>query len=141
MAIFEAEAERVIDGLVFRRVLGRHQKLHRADFQLRMLRQMAGVITTHEAGIGLQAERAAQQSGVEGGGFVDALPARDRRSLRRRRQMRRRRRRISRQSRIKRAAYYFSRSWRRARSTLDPRNEHVFILANFAADRPPEGRK
>ena len=75
VAIFEAEAERIIDGLVFRRVLGRHQQLHRADFLLRMLRQMAGVITTHEAGIGLLAERAAEHPVVEGGGFgfVDAL--------------------------------------------------------------------
>jgi hypothetical protein len=75
VAIFEAEAERIIDGLVFRCVLGRHQKLHRADFLLRMLCQMAGVITTHEAGIGLLAERAAEHPGIEGGGFgfVDAL--------------------------------------------------------------------
>src|SRR5258705_4094236 len=73
VAIFEAEMERIIDGLVFRRVLGRHQQLHRADLLLRMLRQMAGVITTHEAGIGLLAERAAEHPGIEGGGFVDAL--------------------------------------------------------------------
>src|SRR6478752_3710129 len=69
VAIFETETERIIDGLVFRRVLGRHQQLHRADLLLRMLRQMAGVITTHEAGIGLLAERAAEHPGIEGGGF------------------------------------------------------------------------
>ena len=75
VAIFEAEAERIIDGLVFRRVFGRHQQLHHADFLLRMLRQMAGVITTHEAGIGLLAERAAEHPGIECGGFgfIDAL--------------------------------------------------------------------
>src|SRR5882757_9076219 len=56
VAIFEAEAERIIDGLVFRRVFSRHQQLHRADLLLRMLCQMAGVITPHEAGIGLLAE-------------------------------------------------------------------------------------
>jgi hypothetical protein len=40
-----------------------------------MLRQMVGVITTHEAGIGLLAEWAAEHPGIEGGslGFVDAL--------------------------------------------------------------------
>jgi hypothetical protein len=75
VAIFEAEAERIIDDLVFRCVVGRHQQLHRADFLLRMLRQMAGVITTHKAGIALLAGRAAEHPGVEGGGFgfVDAL--------------------------------------------------------------------
>jgi hypothetical protein len=34
-----------------------------------MLRQMAGVITTHEAGIGFLAQRAVEHPGIEGGGF------------------------------------------------------------------------
>jgi hypothetical protein len=31
---------------------------------------MVGVITTHEAGIGLSAERATEHLGIEGGGFI-----------------------------------------------------------------------
>ena len=40
-----------------------------------MLRQMVGVITTHEAGMGLVAERATEHLDVEGGGLrlVDRL--------------------------------------------------------------------
>jgi hypothetical protein len=40
------------------------------------LRQMGGVPTTHEAGIGRLAERAAEHPGIEGGslGFGDGLP-------------------------------------------------------------------
>ncbi|MEH2537418.1 hypothetical protein V1278_002257 [Bradyrhizobium sp. AZCC 1577] len=75
VAIFETEAEGIIDGLVFRRVFGRHQKLHRADLLLRMPRQMVGVITTHKAGIRLLAERAVEHLPVEcgGPGFIDAI--------------------------------------------------------------------
>ena len=42
MAILDAEAERIIGGVLVRRDFRRHQQLHRADFLLGMPRQMIG---------------------------------------------------------------------------------------------------
>jgi len=75
VAILEAEAERIIGDLVFRRILRGHQQLHRADFLLGMLRQMVGVVAADEAGISLLAKRTGEHPVVECGGFrfVDAI--------------------------------------------------------------------
>ena len=124
-----------IDGLVFRCVLSRHQQFHRADFPLRMLRQMAAVMMAHEAGISLLADPGRRTSGYRRlwPWLCRRLPGLDKNALRRWTQSRRRCRRISWQTRIKRAAFDFSCSWCRERSTRFPRNEHVFILALFAS--------
>ena len=119
-----------IDGLVFRCVLSRHQQFHRADFPLRMLRQMAAVMMAHEAGISLLADPGRRTSGYRRlwPWLCRRLPGLDKNALRRWTRSRRRCRRISWHTRIKRAAFDFSCSWCRERSSRFPRNEHVFIF-------------
>jgi hypothetical protein len=56
VAIFEAEPERITDGLVFRHVLGGYQQLPRADFLPRVLSEMASVAAADKAGLGLLVE-------------------------------------------------------------------------------------
>ena len=53
MPIFDADAERIIGDLLFRRIFRGDQQFHCADFLLGMLCQMVGVVAAHEAGIGL----------------------------------------------------------------------------------------
>src|SRR4051794_39044464 len=69
VTISEAEAEGVMELLVFGVQFRRDQQLHRGDLLLRMARQMLGIIAPHEAGIGLVAGCARIHARVEGLGL------------------------------------------------------------------------
>ena len=71
--VAELDADLVgIGGRFVRMVIRGQKQLHRADFLLRMLRQMTRIIAAHEAGGGLLADRAAEYFCVEGPGFCVA---------------------------------------------------------------------
>ena len=75
VAILQAEPERIIGDIIFRRDLGRDQQLHRVDLLQGMPRQVVGVIAAHEAGIGPLARRLGEHPEIERGrlGLVDAF--------------------------------------------------------------------